>query len=62
MFTIKSKYKGYGQLEFDEMGHEYGFIAAIHNRTDNDIKVFIDDLGGWYSEPIVIPTDDWIGV
>ena len=61
MAIIKSKYEGYGEIDFKETGHDYDFIAIIENNTDKTLKLFIDDLEGWYSEPIVIAAHDWAG-
>ena len=58
---IKSKYEGYGQVDIKTTGHDYDFIAYIENNTDKTLKLYIDDLEGWYSEPIVIGANDWIG-
>ena len=27
----------------------------------NHLKLYIDDLEGWYSEPIVVSANDWVG-
>lgn len=59
---IKSKYDGYGEIEFTETGKDYDFIATIENNTDKALKLYIDDLEGWYSEPIKIPANDWVGI
>lgn len=59
---VKSKYDGYGEVEVKTTGHDYDFIAHIENNTDNVLKLFIDDLEGWYSEPIVILPHDWVGL
>lgn len=58
---IKSKYDGYGEVNINSTGHDYDFIATIWNNSDKPLKLFIDDLEGWYSEPIVVPAHDWIG-
>lgn len=58
---IKSKYDGYGQVEFKETGHDYDFIAYVENNTNKTLKLYIDDLEGWYSEPIEVPAHDWVG-
>lgn len=58
---VKSKYDGYGQIDFTETGHDSDFIAAIANHTDKTLKVYIDDLEGWYSEPVTVPPNDWVG-
>lgn len=58
---IKSKYAGYGEIDFKETGHDYDFIATIENNTDKILKLFIDDLEGWYSEPVVVAAHDWVG-
>ena len=58
---IKSKYEGYGQVELKTTGHDYDFIAYIENNTDKVLKLYIDDLEGWYSDPITIPANDWVG-
>lgn len=57
--VIKSKYEGY--VNFRETGHDYDFIATIENNTDKTLKIFIDDLEGWYVEPIIVPAHDWVG-
>lgn len=57
---IKSKYNE-GKVNFKETGHDYDIIATIENNTEKTLKVFIDDLEGWYTEPIIIPTHDWVG-
>ena len=59
---IKSKHEGYGQVEFNETGHDYDYIAYIVNNTNKVLKLYIDDLEGWYSEPIVVQANDWIGI
>lgn len=58
---IKSKYEGYGQVELKKIGYDFDFIACVINNTDKKMKLFIDDLEGWYSEPITISANDWIG-
>ena len=58
---VKSKYDGYGKVEIKETGHNYDFIAYVENNTDKTLKLYVDDLGGWYSEPIVISANDWVG-
>lgn len=58
---VKSKYDGYGQVNIKSTGHDYDFIATIENDTDKTLKLYIDDLEGWYSEPVVIPAHDWVG-
>lgn len=57
---IKSKYNE-GKVNFKETGHDYDIIATIENNTEKTLKVFIDDLEGWYTEPIIIPAHDWVG-
>lgn len=57
---IKSKYNE-GKVNFKETGNDHDFIAIIENNTDKTLKVFIDDLEGWYSEPVLIPAHDWVG-
>lgn len=61
MAIVKSKYDGYGQIDFTETGHDSDFIATIANHTDKTLKVYIDDLEGWYSEPVTVPSNDWVG-
>ncbi len=34
MAIVKSKYDGYGQIDFTETGHDSDFIATIANHTD----------------------------
>lgn len=58
---IKSKYEGYGKVNFKETGRDYDFIAVIENDTDKTLKLFIDDLEGWYADPIIVPAYDWVG-
>lgn len=58
---IKSRYDGYGEVEIKKTGHNYDFIAYVENNTDKTLKLYIDDLEGWYSEPIVISANDWVG-
>lgn len=58
---VKSKYNGYGEVEIKETGNEYDFIAYIENNTDKTLKLYIDDLEGWYSNTIIVPANDWIG-
>ena len=58
---IKSKYDGYGQVELKETRHDYDFIAYVENNTDKTLKLYIDDLEGWYSEPIEVAPNDWVG-
>lgn len=58
--AIKSKYNE-GKLNLKETGHDYDFIATIENNTDKILQIFIDDLEGWYSEPIIVPAHDWVG-
>lgn len=58
---IKSKYEGYGKINFKETGRDYDFIAAIENDTDKTLKLFIDDLEGWYADPIIVPPHEWVG-
>ena len=57
---IKSKYNE-GSVNLKETGNDCDFIATIKNNTDKTLKVFIDDLEGWYTDPVVIPAHDWIG-
>lgn len=58
---VKSKYNGYGEVEIKETGNEYDFIAYVENNTDKTLKLYIDDLEGWYSNTIIVPANDWIG-
>lgn len=58
---VKSKYDGYREVEIKETGHNYDFIAYVENNTDKTLKLYVDDLEGWYSEPIVVSANDWIG-
>lgn len=57
--VIKSKYEGC--VNFRETGRDYDFIATIENNTDKTLKIFIDDLEGWYTEPIIVLAYDWVG-
>lgn len=58
---IKSKYDGCGKVELKETGRDYDFVAYVENNTDKILKLYIDDLECWYSEPIVISAHDWVG-
>lgn len=58
---VKSKYDGYGEVEIKETKHNYDFIAYVENNTDKTLKLYVDDLEGWYSEPIVVSANDWVG-
>lgn len=58
---VKSKYDGYGKVEIKETGHNYDFIAYVENNTNKTLKLYVDDLEGWYSEPIVVSANDWVG-
>lgn len=58
---VKSKYNNYGEVEIKETEHNYDFIAYVENNTNKTLKLYIDDLEGWYSEPIVVSANDWIG-
>lgn len=58
---IKSRYEGYGQVDIKITGHDYDFIAYIENNTDKVLKLYVDDLEGWYMEPITVPANDWVG-
>lgn len=58
---VESKYKGYGELELRETGHDYDFIATVENPTGKVMKIFVDDLEGWYSEPLKVEPYNWIG-
>lgn len=58
---VKSKYDGYGEVEIKETGHNYDFIAYVENNTDKTLKLYVDDLEGWYSESIVVSANDWVG-
>lgn len=55
--VIKSKYNE-GKLNLKETGRDYDFIATIENNTDKTLKIFVDDLEGWYVEPIIVPAHD----
>lgn len=57
---IKSKYNE-GKVNFKETGNDHDFIAIIENNTDKTLKIFVDDLEGWYVEPIIVPAHDWVG-
>lgn len=61
MEIIKSKYEGYGEVRLSETDHDYDFIAVIENTMEKTLKVFIDDLEGWYSDPVVILPHDRVG-
>ncbi len=61
MAIIKSKYEGYGEVRLSETDHDYDFIAVIENTMEKTLKVFIDDLEGWYSDPVVILPHDRVG-
>lgn len=43
MAIVKSKYDGYGQIDFTETGHDSDFIATIANHTDKTLKVYISN-------------------
>lgn len=58
---VKSKYDGYGKVEIKETGKDHDFIAYVENNTDKTLKLYVDDLEGWYSEPIVVSANDWVG-
>ena len=58
---VKSKYDGYGEVEIKDTGCNYDFIAYVENNTNKTLNLYIDDLEGWYSEPIVISANNWIG-
>lgn len=58
---VKSRYDGYGKVKIKETGHEYDFIAYVENNTNKTLKLYVDDLEGWYSEPIIIAANDWVG-
>lgn len=59
---IQSKYKGYGSISLTETGHDYDFIAYLENDTNETQKIFVNDLEGWYAEPIKIAPHDWVGL
>lgn len=59
---IKSKYDGYGQVEIKETGRDYDFIAVVENNTTKTLKLYVDDLESWYSEPIIVSANDWVGL
>lgn len=59
---IKSKYEGCGSISLTETGYDYDFIAYIENDTDKTQKIFVNDLEGWYSEPIKIAPHDRVGL
>lgn len=50
---IESKYGGYGKIRLVERATD-SIIAKIKNTTNRTLKVFVDDLEGWYSEPITV--------
>lgn len=58
--VIKSKYKE-GYVNLRETDCDCDFIAYIENNIDKTLKIFIDDLEGWYVEPIIVPAHDWVG-
>lgn len=58
---VKSKYNNYGEVEIKETRHNYDFIAYVENNTNKTLKLYIDDLEGWYSEPIVVSANNWVG-
>lgn len=59
--VVKSKYDCYGQVDIKKSGRDYDFIATIENNTDKTMKLYIDDLEGWYSEPVVVAANDRVG-
>lgn len=59
---IKSKYKGCGSISLTKTGHEYDFIAYLENDTGETQKIFVNDLEGWYIEPIEIAPHDFVGL
>lgn len=59
--VINSKYENGGSISLMETNHDYDFIAMIDNSTDETLKIFVDDLEGWYAEPIVVNPHDWVG-
>ena len=61
MAIIKSNYEGCGEIDFKETGHDYDFIATVENNTTKTLKLYIDDLEDWYSDPIVVSAHDWVG-
>lgn len=58
---IKSRYDDCGEVEIKKTGHDYDFIAYVENNTDKTLKLYVDDLEGWYSEPIKVAPNDWVG-
>lgn len=59
--VVKSKYNNYGEVEIKETGHNYDFIAYVENNTNKTLKLYVDDLEDWYSEPIVVSANGWVG-
>lgn len=58
---VKSKYDGYEEVKIEKTGKDHDFIAYVENDTGKTLKLYVDDLEGWYTEPIIIPSNDWIG-
>jgi len=60
--TVASRYQKGKAVKIVPTGNEYDFIASIINDSNNPIKIYVDDLEGWYSEPITVKANDWIGL
>ena len=54
-----------GQLDVvfneEEVSSEIHVLQGTLNETTQTLKLYIDDLEGWYSDPITIPANDWVG-
>lgn len=50
------KYKEYGAVGVNilELGPNCIYVASIINNTNKKLKIFVDDLEGWYSKPLVV--------
>ena len=51
---IKSKYEGYGIVTIKETVESHDYVAVIENNSNRTLKLYVDDLEGWYSDPITV--------
>ena len=63
--TYNPKFNEYGnnvEVEVEGIqGHEGTVcLARIYNRSDKELKIFVDDLEGWYSDPITVDPNSFV--
>ena len=59
--VVASRYQRGKAVKIFPVSHD-GFIAILVNESNHSQKIYVDDLEGWYSEPLKIKAHDWLGL